>query len=135
MLSIPLSAAGAFLGHYVLGEAISAGSFLGILALAGLVINAALLLHLRYNEGLQDNKTPIEAMATAVSDRFRPIVLSSVTTLVGLAPLIISDSIQAAPLRPVAMSMGFGMLFSIPVVLVLLPCIIVALEPRTVRDN
>jgi len=55
-----------------------------------------------------------------------------VTTLVGLAPLIISDSIQAAPLRPVAMSMGFGMLFSIPVVLVLLPCIIVALEPRTV---
>ena len=132
MLSIPLSAAGAFLGHYVLGEAFSAGSFLGVLALAGLVINAALLLHLRYNEGLQANETPIEAMATAVSDRFRPIVLSSVTTLLGLAPLIISGSVQAAPLRPVAISMGFGMLFSIPVVLVLLPCIIVALEPRTV---
>jgi len=70
-------------------------------------------------------------MVSAVRDRFRPIVLSSVTTLVGLAPLIFSASIQAAALRPVAISVGFGMLLSIPVILILLPCIVVALEPRS----
>ncbi len=70
-------------------------------------------------------------MIRAVRDRFRPIVLSSVTTLLGLAPLIFSASIQAAAMRPVAVSVGFGMLFSIPVILLLLPCIVVALERAT----
>lgn len=67
-------------------------------------------------------------MVAAVRDRFRPIVLSSVTTLVGLAPLMLTTSIQAAAMRPIAVSVGFGMLFSIPVVLILLPCIVVSLE-------
>ena len=101
---------------------------MGVLALGGLVINACLLLHLRYMECRNDDQTPEVAMFNAVRDRFRPIVLSSVTTLVGLAPLIFSDSIHAAPLQPVAISMGFGMLFSIPVILILLPCFVVALD-------
>ena len=67
-------------------------------------------------------------MVAAVRDRFRPIVLSSVTTLVGLAPLILTTDIQAAAMRPLAVSLGYGMLFSIPVILVLLPCIVVSLE-------
>jgi multidrug efflux pump subunit AcrB len=75
-----------------------------------------------------DGQTPQVAMFNAVRDRFRPIVLSSVTTLFGLAPLIFSNSIHAAPLQPVANSMGFGMLFSIPVILILLPCFGVALD-------
>lgn len=128
LATIPLSAVGALLGHLILGVGLSAASFLGVLALGGLVINAGLLLHLRYSEGLKAGSTPEAAMLEAVRDRFRPIVLSSVTTLVGLAPLIFSTSIQAAALRPVAVSVGFGMLLSIPVILVLLPCIVVALE-------
>ncbi len=135
LAAIPLSATGALLGHLVLGVGLSAATFLGVLALGGLVINAGLLLHLRYVEARREGESAEDAMIHAVRDRFRPIVLSSVTTLVGLAPLIFSASIQAAALRPVAISVGFGMLFSIPVILVLLPCIIVALEPRGRRED
>ena len=128
--SIPLGASGALLGHIVLGLGLSAATFLGVLALGGLVINAGLLLHLRYSEALTEGATTTDAMLAAVSDRFRPIVLSSVTTLLGLAPLIFNNSIHAGALRPVAVSIGFGMLFSIPVILILLPCIVVALDAR-----
>lgn len=128
--SIPLCATGALLGHILLGIELSAASFLGVLALGGLVINAGLLLHLRYTEGLRAGELPKSAMIAAVRDRFRPIVLSSVTTLVGLAPLMLTTSIQAAAMRPIAVSVGFGMLFSIPVMLLLLPCIVVALERK-----
>ncbi len=128
LATIPLSATGALLGHIILGIELSAASFLGLLALGGLVINAGLLLHLRYTEALQTGASPEVAMVSAVRDRFRPIVLSSVTTLVGLAPLMLTTSIQAAPMRPIAVSVGFGMVFSIPVILLLLPCIVVSLE-------
>jgi multidrug efflux pump subunit AcrB len=132
LATIPLCATGALLGHILLGISLSAASFLGVLALGGLVINAGLLLHLRYSESLSKGLEPQSAMLRAVSDRFRPIVLSSTTTLLGLAPLIFSTSIQASAMRPVAVSVGFGMLFSIPVILILLPCIVVALEsPRS----
>ena len=112
----------------------SAASFLGVLALGGLVVNSGLLLYVRYNEGLVSGLEADQAMVRAVRDRFRPIVLSSVTTLVGLAPLIFSTSIQAAAMKPVATSVGFGMLFSIPVILILMPCIVVALEKAAVED-
>ncbi|MEM7218260.1 MAG: efflux RND transporter permease subunit [Pseudomonadota bacterium] len=128
LIALPLSAAGALLGHIVLGIGLSAASFLGVLALGGLVINSGLLLNLRYTEARAEGNTAPDAMIIAVGDRFRPIVLSSVTTLLGLAPLIFSASTQAAALRPVAVSVGFGMLFSIPVILILLPCIVVATE-------
>jgi multidrug efflux pump subunit AcrB len=134
LATLPLSATGALLGHILLGIDLSAASFMGVLALGGLVINAGLLLHVRYTEGLHVGAAPEAAMVAAVRDRFRPIVLSSVTTLVGLAPLILTTSIQAAAMRPLAVSMGFGMLFSIPVVLLLLPCIVVALERGHTRD-
>ena len=135
--ALPICASGAFVGHLILGVDLSAASFMGVLALGGLVINACLLLHLRYMECRSDNLSPEEAMLNAVRDRFRPIVLSSVTTLVGLAPLIFSNSIHAAPLQPVAISLGFGMLFSIPVILILLPCFVVVLDdqPEKVEED
>ena len=131
--TIPLSASGAILGHIILGEGLSAASFLGVLALGGLVINSGLLLHVRYSAALMSGSDPAAAMLVAIRDRFRPIILSSVTTLMGLAPLIFSQSTQAAAMKPVATSIGFGMLFSIPVILILMPCIVVALEKR--KDN
>ena len=126
--AIPLSASGALFGHVILGMGLSAATFLGLLALGGLVINSGLLLHLRYSEALESGEDVEVAMIISVRDRFRPIVLSSATTLIGLAPLIFNTSVQAAPLRPVAVSIGFGMLFSIPVILILLPCIVAALD-------
>jgi multidrug efflux pump subunit AcrB len=87
-----------------------------------------LLLHLRYTEALNSGSDVNAAMIASIRDRFRPIVLSSATTLIGLAPLIFNPSVQAAPLRPVAVSIGFGMLFSIPVILIILPCIVAAFE-------
>ena len=128
--AVPLSVSGALLGHVLLGLELSAATFLGILALGGLVINSGLLLHLRYTEALNSSSAVNTAMITSIRDRFRPIVLSSATTLIGLAPLIFNPSVQAAPLRPVAVSIGFGMLFSIPVILIILPCIIAALDSR-----
>jgi multidrug efflux pump subunit AcrB len=128
--AVPLSVSGALLGHVLLGLELSAATFLGILALGGLVINSGLLLHLRYTEALNSGSAVNTAMITSIRDRFRPIVLSSATTLIGLAPLIFNPSVQAAPLRPVAVSIGFGMLFSIPVILIILPCIIAALDSR-----
>lgn len=130
--ALPLCAAGAFVGHLLLAVHLSAASFMGILALGGLVINACLLLHLRYTEALDTGMLADRAMLVAVKDRFRPIVLSSATTLVGLAPLIFSNSVHAAPLQPVAISLGFGLLFSIPVILVLLPCLIISFEKQAV---
>lgn len=128
LAALPFSATGALLGHILLGIELSAASFIGVLALGGLVINSGLLLHLRYTEALQAHISPEAAMVAAVRDRFRPIVLSSVTTLVGLAPLMLTTNIQAAAMRPLAVSVGFGMLFSIPVILILLPCVVVSLE-------
>ena len=128
LITLPLSATGALLGHILLGINLSAASFIGILALGGLVINSGLLLQLRYTEELISNASPKVAMVSAVRDRFRPILLSSVTTLVGLAPLILTTSIQAEAIRPLAVSVGFGMLFSIPIILILLPCIMLSFE-------
>lgn len=133
--ALPICAAGAFLGHFVLGVDLSAASFMGVLALSGLVINACLLLHLRYMEGIHANQSSETSMLNAVHDRFRPIVLSSITTLLGLTPLIFSNSIHAAPLQPVAISVGFGMVFSIPVILILLPCIVVSLEQNSEKSR
>jgi len=137
LLAIPLSASGALLGHVILGLGLSAATFLGVLALGGLVINSGLLLHLRYTEALKSGEDVDAAITISVRDRFRPIVLSTATTLIGLAPLIFNPSVQAAPLRPVAVSIGFGMLFSIPVILILLPCIIATLDSgkRKLRKN
>ena len=128
LITLPLSATGALLGHILLGINLSAASFIGILALGGLVINSGLLLQLRYTQELISNASPKVAMVSAVRDRFRPILLSTVTTLVGLAPLIFTTSIQAEAIRPLAVSIGFGMLFSIPIILILLPCIMLSFE-------
>ena len=128
LITLPLSATGALLGHILLGINLSAASFIGILALGGLVINSGLLLQLRYTQELISNPSPKVAMISAVRDRFRPILLSTVTTLVGLAPLILTTSIQAEAIRPLAVSVGFGMLFSIPIILILLPCIMLSFE-------
>ncbi|MEM1436753.1 MAG: efflux RND transporter permease subunit, partial [Pseudomonadota bacterium] len=100
LLVIPFCAVGALLGHVLLGIGLSAASFLGVLALGGLVINSGLLLNLRYSAALELGEEPVRAMVAAVRDRFRPIVLSGITTLIGLAPLVLTPSVHAEAMRP-----------------------------------
>jgi multidrug efflux pump subunit AcrB len=121
MLVIPFSLVGAILGHMILGMNLSIMSVMGCLALAGVVVNDSLVLvdwiNRRRAEGLQ----VMEAVRTAGSARFRPILLTSITTFAGLAPLIWEKSTQAQFLIPMAVSLGFGILYATLLSLILVP--------------
>ena len=121
MTTIPFSVGAAFLGHIVLGYSLGFISFLGILALGGLVINGAQVLMMQTNEYVAQGMTRVDAIKKASVTRFRPIVLTSLTTTIGLSPLIFETSVQARFLIPMAISLSFGVLFSSFVVLLLVP--------------
>ena len=123
MLAIPFGVIGAILGHIIMGATPSYLSMFGLLALSGVVVNDSLVLVDCVN-GLRKSGIPIrEALITAVTKRFRPIMLTSLTTFAGLLPLIFSQSMQSKFLVPMAISLGYGVLFATVVTLVLLPVI------------
>lgn len=128
MISIPFGAVGAFIGHYLMGYSLSVISIMGIIALAGVVINNSLVLIDYANKKISQNISPTESIILAGVRRFRPIVLTTVTTFVGLAPMILETSIQARFLIPMAISLGFGILFATLISLLLVPAFFVALE-------
>ena len=121
MLTIPFALGGAFAGHVLLGFDLSSVSVYGMIALAGLVINGALVLTVRYNE-LSD-LPPYEAIIEATISRFRPILLTALTTSVGLAPMLFETSTQALFLVPMAIALTFGTVTSFFVVLFLIPAL------------
>lgn len=128
--AIPFGIVGAVLGHMMMGYALSIMSMMGIVALAGCVINGSLVL-IDYANTLRGEKpemTPFEAIHTAGVRRFRPIMLTTLTTFGGLAPMIFETSRQARFLIPMALSLGYGMLFATAVTLVLVPCLYMMLE-------
>jgi len=112
MTGIPAALAAAMFGHVVLGYHISVMSIFGMIALGGLVVNAGLVLNQEINRRLEEGLDMFDACVGAASRRFRPIVLTSFTTFVGLAPMIVERSTQAKFLIPMAISLGFGVLFS-----------------------
>ncbi|MCB1792499.1 MAG: efflux RND transporter permease subunit [Gammaproteobacteria bacterium] len=121
MLTIPYSVAAAVAGHVLMGFDLSSVSVFGMIALGGLVVNGALVLTLRYNElaeqGIQ------HALFEASRGRFRPIVLTSLTTTVGLVPMLFETSTQALYLVPMAIALSFGTVASTFVVLLLIPAL------------
>ena len=121
MLTIPYSIAAGIAGHVLLGFNLSSVSIFGLIALAGLVINGALVLTLRYNQ-LSDNGTN-GALTEAARSRFRPIVLTSLTTTAGLIPMLFETSTQALFLVPMAIALSFGTIASAFVVLLLIPAL------------
>jgi multidrug efflux pump subunit AcrB len=123
MTSIPFGIVGAVLGHIVMGYELSIISMFGIIALAGVVVNAGLILIDRANRVHWAGDTPFNAAVEAGKARFRPILLTSVTTFIGLAPMIFETSLQARFLIPMAISLGFGILFSTGISLILIPCL------------
>ncbi|MDP6044592.1 MAG: efflux RND transporter permease subunit, partial [Phycisphaerae bacterium] len=125
MISIPLGITGSLLGHIIMGYDLSIISIFGIIALCGVVVNGGLVLVVTANRYLQDGDDVGAAAVRAGARRFRPIVLAALTTFFGLAPMIFETSISAKFLIPMALSLGFGILFATPVILIITPALYV----------
>ncbi|MGK0185369.1 MAG: multidrug efflux pump subunit AcrB [Verrucomicrobiales bacterium] len=128
LLTIPWSLAGAIIGHVILGFELSVFSIFGMIALCGMVVNGAFVLAVTRNRYLQEGRDPFQVTQLAAKRRFRPILLTSLTTFLGLGPMIFENSIQAKFLVPMAISVGIGTLVSSLVVLLLIPAVLSLLE-------
>jgi len=122
MMVIPFGIIGALLGHIIMGYDLSIISIFGMIALCGVVINGGLVYTVTANNYNKTRDTPYDAALDAALRRFRPIVLTALTTFFGLAPMIFEQSIQARFLVPMAISLGYGILFSTVIILILTPC-------------
>ena len=122
MSVIPFGMIGAVLGHWLLGIPISMLSLFGIIALAGVVVNDSLILVDFVNRNRRQGESRVEAAIKAARARFRPIVLTSLTTFLGLAPIIFFEtSLQAQLVIPMATSLAFGIVFATVITLGLIP--------------
>ncbi len=124
MSVIPFGIIGALLGHYIMGIPVSILSVFGILALSGVVVNDSLVLVCRIADLRSEGSSLLDACRNAGADRFRAILLTSLTTFFGLAPLLLETEVQAQFLKPMAASLAFGILFATVITLVLLPMLI-----------
>ncbi len=121
MLTIPVAVAGAVAGHVLMGHELSSVSIYGLIALGGLVVNGALVLTVRFN---QLRQLPVrEALLQATLSRFRPILLTAMTTVLGLLPMLFETSTQALFLVPMAIALTFGTVTAFVAVLLLIPAL------------
>jgi len=128
MASIPFGIVGAVLGHIIMGYSLSIMSLFGIVALSGVVVNDSLVLIDFANRKRLNGDHPRTAILSAAVTRFRPIILTSLTTFGGLTPLILESSRQARFMIPMAISLGFGVLFATVITLILVPSFYLAIE-------
>jgi len=133
MTVIPFGVIGAILGHYVMGIPVSILSLFGLLALSGVVVNDSLVLVCHINDLRKDQDYSLaRACRIAGANRFRAILLTSLTTFFGLAPLLLEKEVQAQFLKPMAASLAFGILFATIITLFLLPVLLMIF--RDVRN-
>ena len=123
MAVIPFGLVGAVLGHWVVGIELSALSLLGFFAVAGVVVNDSLILVHHINRRIADGLDVVAAAIDAGRVRFRPVLLTSLTTFFGLVPIVFEGSMQAQMVIPMAVSLGFGILFATVITLFLVPCL------------
>jgi multidrug efflux pump subunit AcrB len=123
MASIPLGFIGAALGHLIMGFDFGMLSLFGVVGLAGVVVNDSLVLIDFINERHASGLAMPEAIVDGAKTRFRPIMLTSLTTFLGVFPLIIERSIQAQFLVPMAVSLGFGILFATLIIMLAVPAL------------
>jgi len=124
LMVVPLGIFSAILGHGIVGKPFSIMSVWGVVALIGILVNDAIVMLDKYNRNLKEGMTMNEAVINAGKNRFRPIILTTITTFVGLAPLILEKSFQAQFLVPMAISVAFGVLFSTIILLLYFPSLI-----------
>ena len=128
MSAIPFGLIGAILGHLVMGKNLSLLSMFGLVALTGVVVNDSLVMVDFINRAYRGGMPLADAIRTAGAARFRPILLTSLTTFAGLTPLLLERSMQAQFLVPMAISLAFGVLFATSITLVLVPSLYAILE-------
>lgn len=128
MSVIPFGFVGAVFGHVVMGFNLSIMSMCGIVALAGVVVNDSLVLVDYVNRHRKTEASLFDAVMHAGARRFRPILLTSLTTFVGLMPMLTETDMQAKFLIPMAVSLGFGILFATTITLILLPSLYLVME-------
>ena len=128
MAAIPFGFVGAVAGHLVLGYELSIISMMGIIALGGVVVNDSIVLVDAYNTFRAEGMSVAEAARAAGTRRFRPVLLTSLTTFLGLAPMIAETSVQARFLIPMAISLAFGILFTTVFALTAVPAMILMVE-------
>jgi multidrug efflux pump subunit AcrB len=127
MGAIPFGIVGAVIGHIILGYDLSLVSLMGVIALSGVVLNDSLIM-IDYANKKRANFSAFDAIHEAGLRRFRPIILTTLTTFGGLTPIILETSRQAVHLIPMAISLGFGIVFATSIILVIVPCLYMILE-------
>ncbi|MCQ8818753.1 efflux RND transporter permease subunit [Pseudoalteromonas agarivorans] len=128
MSVIPFGVVGAMFGHVILGMTMSGLSMFGIIAVAGIVVNDSLVMVDFVNKARAEGMAVKQAVMQAGAKRFRAILLTSITTFIGVMPIIMETSLQAKIVIPMAVSLAFGVLFATVITLILIPCQYVALE-------
>ncbi len=128
MTAIPFGIVGAVIGHILLGYDLSLVSLMGVIALSGVVVNDSLIMIDYANKCRENGDSIYESIHEAGLRRFRPIILTTMTTFGGLAPIILESSSQAFYLIPMAISLGFGIVFATAIILVIVPCLYLVLE-------
>ncbi len=127
MAGIPFGIIGAVLGHILLGYNLSLISLMGVIGLSGIVVNDSLIM-VDYANRLREETSPFDAIVRAGVRRFRPILLTTLTTFGGLTPMIFETSRQALFMVPMAVSLGFGILFATSIILLMVPCFYLVTE-------
>ncbi|MEA2081106.1 MAG: efflux RND transporter permease subunit, partial [Pseudomonadota bacterium] len=128
MAAIPFGLVGAVIGHIIMGYSLSIISMMGLVALAGVVVNDSLVMIVYANNLRRQGAPAIDAIQQAGIRRFRPILLTTITTFGGLAPMIFETSRQARFMIPMAISLGYGILFATLITLLLVPSLYLIIE-------
>ncbi len=130
---VPLGVFGAMWGHVFQGHLMSLMSWYGVIALTGIIVNDSIVLVNQFNDNVRDGMNFFDAVKDAAISRFRPIILTTLTTVLGLLPLLSETSVQAQFLIPMATSVAFGLLFASLFVLLLLPSLLIILNTLKVK--
>jgi len=131
MVAIPFGLVGAIIGHFIMGFPITIISFFGIVALSGIVVNDSLILIDFINSKIREGTSVFDAVMESGRDRFRPVLLTSITTVAGLFPLLLETSFQAQFLIPMAISICFGLIVATVLTLVYVPSLYLIVKDIT----
>jgi multidrug efflux pump subunit AcrB len=128
MMAIPLAFIGVVWGHFLLGYSLSMPSMMGFVSLAGIVVNDSILLVQYIRHHIDEGDEIHQAVVLASRERFRAVFITSLTTAVGLLPLLLESSLQAQIIQPLVVSIVFGIFASTALVLFMIPCMYVILS-------
>ena len=128
MAAIPFGVIGAILGHFVLGYDLTFISLFGIVALMGVVVNDSVVMLDYMNACHARGASTLDGAIAAIQRRFRPILLTTLSTCLGLLPMLLETSVQARFLIPMVVSLATGIIFATPIILILVPSLVLVLE-------